>query len=168
MQKISTVQTSVKNVFEGQLTIGVDLGDRSSAYCILNEAGEIVLEHKLPSTPEAMKQVRSYAAVSHRSSFRDCKATAYLLMLGRVAPTILLLWQVLERPLVNQMHFCFGSDNIRRLLTEKAYKFLSLAFYRFEIFICAETDYCHRKLAIRARKQKRMNVSRGHRRPSEI
>ena len=29
-------------------------------------------------------------------------------MLGRVAPTILLLWQVLERPLVNQMHFRFG------------------------------------------------------------
>ena len=101
-------------------------------------------------------------------SFRDCKARAYLLMLGRVAPTILLLWQVLERPLVNQMHFRFGSDNIRRLLAEEAYKFLSLAVYRFETFICAETDYCHRKLAIRARKQKRMNVSRGHRRPSEI
>ena len=33
--------------------IGVDLGDRSSAYCVLNEAGEIVLEHKLPTTPEA-------------------------------------------------------------------------------------------------------------------
>jgi hypothetical protein len=58
MQKISTVQTSVKNVFEGQLTIGVDLGDRSSAYCVFNEAGEIVLEHKLASAPEAMKQVR--------------------------------------------------------------------------------------------------------------
>jgi transposase len=35
----------------------VDLGDRSSAYCVLNEAGEIVLEHKLATTPEAMKQV---------------------------------------------------------------------------------------------------------------
>ena len=33
MQKISTVQTSVKNVFEGQLTIGLDLRDRSS--CVL-------------------------------------------------------------------------------------------------------------------------------------
>jgi len=57
MQKISTMRTSGKNIFEGQLTIGVDLGDRSSAYCILNEAGEIVLEHKLATTPEAMKQV---------------------------------------------------------------------------------------------------------------
>jgi len=51
------MQTSGKNIFEGQLTIGVDLGDRSSAYCVLNEAGEIVLEHKLATTPEAMKQV---------------------------------------------------------------------------------------------------------------
>ena len=57
MQKISTMQTSGKNIFQGQLTIGLDLGDRSSAYCVLNEAGEIVLEHKLATTPEAMKQV---------------------------------------------------------------------------------------------------------------
>jgi transposase len=57
MQKISTMQASGKNIFEGQLTIGLDLGDRSSAYCVLNEAGEIVLEHKLATTPEAMKQV---------------------------------------------------------------------------------------------------------------
>src|SRR5499425_3804724 len=57
MQKISTMRTSGKNIFKGQLTIGVDLGDRSSAYCVLNEAGEIVLEHKLATTPEAMKQV---------------------------------------------------------------------------------------------------------------
>src|SRR5690349_5630491 len=57
MQKVSTMRTSGKSVFEGQLTIGVDLGDRSSAYCVLNEAGEIVLEHKLATTPEAMKQV---------------------------------------------------------------------------------------------------------------
>src|SRR5215469_2023257 len=57
MQKISTMQTSGKNILEGQLTIGLDLGDRSSAYCVLNAAGEIVLEHKLATTPEAMKQV---------------------------------------------------------------------------------------------------------------
>ena len=57
MQKISTMRTSERNIFQGQLTIGVDLGDRSSAYCVLNEAGEIVLEHRLATTPEAMKQV---------------------------------------------------------------------------------------------------------------
>jgi hypothetical protein len=46
MQKISTMRMSGKNIFEGQITIGLDLGDRSSAYCVLNEAGEIVLELK--------------------------------------------------------------------------------------------------------------------------
>src|SRR6516164_8104482 len=57
MQKISTMRASRKNIFEGQLTIGLDLGDRSSAYCVLNEGGVIVLEHKLATTAEAMKQV---------------------------------------------------------------------------------------------------------------
>ena len=31
MQKISTMQTSGENIFQGQLTIGLDLGDR----CVL-------------------------------------------------------------------------------------------------------------------------------------
>src|SRR5262249_36655874 len=57
MQKISTMQKRGENIFQGQLIIGVDLGDRFSAYCVLNEAGEIVLEHKLAITLEAMKQV---------------------------------------------------------------------------------------------------------------
>src|SRR6516225_5193601 len=57
MQKISTMRTSEKTIFQGKLTIGLDLGDRSSAYCVLNEAGEIVLEHKLATTPEVMQQV---------------------------------------------------------------------------------------------------------------
>jgi transposase len=51
------MRTNAKNIFKGQLTIGLDLGDRSSAYCVLNEAGEIVLEHKVATTPEAMRQV---------------------------------------------------------------------------------------------------------------
>jgi transposase len=44
-------------IFKGhKLTIGLDLGDRWSCYCVLDEAGEIILEQKLPTTPEAMKQ----------------------------------------------------------------------------------------------------------------
>ena len=58
MQKINTMRGNAKTIFKGQLTIGLDLGDRSSAYCVLNEAGEIVLEHKLASTPEAMKATK--------------------------------------------------------------------------------------------------------------
>jgi transposase len=57
MQKISITQTSRKNIFKGQLTIGLDLGDRSSAYCVLNDAGEIVLERKLATSPKAMTEI---------------------------------------------------------------------------------------------------------------
>jgi transposase len=57
MKKISTVQRVSNGSFEGQkLTIGLDLGDRWSSYCVLDEAGKIILEQKLPTTPEAMKQ----------------------------------------------------------------------------------------------------------------
>jgi transposase len=44
-------------IFKGhKLTIGVDLGDRWSCYCVLDEAGKILLEQKLATTAEAMKQ----------------------------------------------------------------------------------------------------------------
>src|SRR5713226_5361297 len=57
MKKFSTVRVNGNMIFKGhQLTIGVDLGDRWSNYCVLDEAGEILLEQKLSTTPEAMKQ----------------------------------------------------------------------------------------------------------------
>jgi transposase len=60
MKKISTVQTFKSEIFmEQKLTIGVDLGDRWSFYCVLDEAGKIILEQKGPTTPEAMKQTFS-------------------------------------------------------------------------------------------------------------
>ena len=57
MKKINTVQAFGNESFKEQkLTIGVDLGDRWSFYCVLEEAGKIILEQKVPTTPEAMKQ----------------------------------------------------------------------------------------------------------------
>ena len=57
MKKISTVQAYGKEILKEQkLTIGVDLGDRWSFYCVLDEAGKIILEQKVATTPEAMKQ----------------------------------------------------------------------------------------------------------------
>src|SRR4249919_3836390 len=57
MKKISTMQAFGNEIFEVQkLTIGVDLGDRWSFYCVLDEAGKIILEQKVATTPEAMKQ----------------------------------------------------------------------------------------------------------------
>src|ERR1700738_779681 len=57
MKKISTMQAFSNEILkEQELTIGVDLGDRWSFYCVLDEAGKIILEQKVPATPEAMKQ----------------------------------------------------------------------------------------------------------------
>ena len=58
MKKISTVAVQQsRNFSQPQLTIGLDLGDRTSWYCVLDEAGTIVLEQKLGTTPKAMKEV---------------------------------------------------------------------------------------------------------------
>src|SRR5712691_255242 len=57
MKKISTMQVFGNEIFEEQkLTMGLDLGDRWSFYCVLDEAGQVILEQKLPTTQEAMKQ----------------------------------------------------------------------------------------------------------------
>src|SRR5271165_5940063 len=57
MRKITTMRaTRRENFNRQQLTIGLDLGDRSSFYYVLDEAGEFILGKKLPTTPEAMKR----------------------------------------------------------------------------------------------------------------
>lgn len=57
MKKNSTVASRRKQIFrEKKLTIGMDLGDRFTYYCVLDEAGEVVVEQKLPTTKQAMKQ----------------------------------------------------------------------------------------------------------------
>ena len=58
MKKISTVAVQQsRNISQPKLTIGLDLGDRASWYCVLDEAATIVLEQKLGTTPKAMKEV---------------------------------------------------------------------------------------------------------------
>jgi transposase len=58
MKKNSTVATRRKQIFKHtQLTIGMDLGDRLTYYCILDEAGEVMVEQKLPTSKHAIKQV---------------------------------------------------------------------------------------------------------------
>ena len=54
MKKVSTVATKQSKDFrEQRLTVGLDLGDRSSWYCVLDEAGEVVLEQRLGTAPKA-------------------------------------------------------------------------------------------------------------------
>ena len=56
MKKVSTTAVrEAKNFSEQKLTIGLDLGDRSSWYCVLDEAGVILLEQRLSTTPKAMR-----------------------------------------------------------------------------------------------------------------
>src|ERR1700720_5000771 len=57
MKKVSTVAVkATKNFSQPTLTIGLDLGDRWSWYCLLDEVGEVVQEQKLSTTPKAMKE----------------------------------------------------------------------------------------------------------------
>ena len=57
MRKPSTTALGRRRKLQDeQLTIGLDLGDRSSFYCVLNGAGEVVLEAKVATNPEAMKK----------------------------------------------------------------------------------------------------------------
>jgi transposase len=58
MKKISTVASKqTKNFRSQKLTIGLDLGDRWSWYCVLDEAGKIRLEQRVSTTPKAMGEV---------------------------------------------------------------------------------------------------------------
>jgi transposase len=65
MRKPSTTALRRRGKLQDQqLTIGLDLGDRSSFYCVLNGAGDVVLEAKVATSPEAMKMTFAKMAPS--------------------------------------------------------------------------------------------------------
>jgi transposase len=56
MKKISTAAVKgSRNFSEGKLTIGLDLGDRSSCYCVLDDSGRIIMERKVSTPPKALE-----------------------------------------------------------------------------------------------------------------
>jgi transposase len=56
MKKVSTTaRKQSKNFSQQKLTIGLDLGDRSSHYCLLDERGRILEESKTATSPKAME-----------------------------------------------------------------------------------------------------------------
>jgi transposase len=58
MKKLTTMAIrQTGDVRRGTLTVGLDLGDRSSAYCVLDEGGEVILERKVSTTPKAIRDV---------------------------------------------------------------------------------------------------------------
>src|SRR5215470_3691320 len=58
MKKVSTaVAKQSRNFSQQKLTIGLDLGDRSSWYCVIDESGTVQLEQKLSTTPKAVREM---------------------------------------------------------------------------------------------------------------
>ncbi len=45
------------NKQDRRLTVGLDLGDRSSFYCVLDEAGEVLMEQRSSTTPKAIREI---------------------------------------------------------------------------------------------------------------
>jgi len=62
VNKSSTVTMSGKEILkQRKLTIGMDLGDRSTRYCVLDEAGDVILERSVPTTKKGLDQ--AFAAI---------------------------------------------------------------------------------------------------------
>ena len=58
MKKVSTVRTEQsRNICPQRLTIGLDLGDRHSWYCVVDEAGQIQLEQRVRTSAKALEEV---------------------------------------------------------------------------------------------------------------
>ena len=58
MKKVSTTAAKQsKNVLQQKLTIGLDLGDRNSWYCVVDEAGQIQMEQRVRTTAKALQEV---------------------------------------------------------------------------------------------------------------
>jgi transposase len=58
MKKVSTAAAQAsRNISQQTLTVGLDLGDRNSWYCVLDEAGQIQLEQRVRTTAKALQEV---------------------------------------------------------------------------------------------------------------
>jgi transposase len=59
MKKGSTVKQVLKQGkrSRGQLTVGLDLGDRNSRYCVLDEHGQVTLEGRVATTQKAFQEI---------------------------------------------------------------------------------------------------------------
>ncbi len=75
MKKVSTAGAKPsKRISQQQLTVGLDLGDRNSWYCVLDEAGQIQLELRVRTHAKALREVfgempRSRDRAGNRDAF---------------------------------------------------------------------------------------------------
>jgi len=68
MKKGSTAATKQsKNISQQKLTIGLDLGDRHSWYCVVDETGHIQVEQRVRTNEKALREVFGCAATQART-----------------------------------------------------------------------------------------------------
>lgn len=60
---ITVAGQQTRDFVEKKYTVGLDLGDRWSWYCVLDERGEVVFEQKLSTTQKAVREV--FGAMPH-------------------------------------------------------------------------------------------------------
>jgi transposase len=83
MKNVNTVAANKRRNFsEQKLTIGFDLGDRSSWYCVLDEAGRVLLAQKVSTTPKAMQEVFGQRSNPRTVRTRAAPATSRKLVSG--------------------------------------------------------------------------------------
>ena len=85
MKKVSTAATIESRNFSMQqkLTIGLDLGDRNSWYCGLDETGKVQLEQRVRTTAKALPEGLAHPSQIART-FRKLTSTP-----EQVSPRIL-------------------------------------------------------------------------------
>jgi transposase len=76
MKKVSTAAAKQITNFSQQqrLTIGLDLGDRSSHYCVLDESGRILAESRTATAPMRSRRCSDRCPESHCAGDRDAIA----------------------------------------------------------------------------------------------
>lgn len=58
MKKVSTaVAKQSGNISQQKLTIGLDLGDRNSWYCVMDETGQVQLEQRVRTTAKGLQEI---------------------------------------------------------------------------------------------------------------
>jgi transposase len=58
MKKVSIgARAASRKIWQEKLTVGLDLGDRSSWYCVLDESGAVLLEQRVSTTVKALREV---------------------------------------------------------------------------------------------------------------
>jgi transposase len=74
VKKLSTVRKSESKIFkEHQLTIGLDRGDRSSCYCVLDDRGEVIREASVSTNKKIWELAKGYPTCNDRFRHADVR-----------------------------------------------------------------------------------------------